>query len=266
MALLGGGTIARSVAEAAARGRFGGLRIIGVAGASTAPSKRVQDVAAMLRVPAVGPDEVLGMQPDWVLEAASVSAAREIMIPALDRGVKLVVMSIGALADPTLLDEITRRRALGHSVVTPPGAIGGLDAISAMNALGELEMVELATTKAPAGLHGAPFLKAAGIRLPTDSRRMVFRGSAREAIAGFPSNVNVAVALALAGIGLDRTSVELHSDPETTFTVHHIRARGSAGEVEITLRNRPHPANPRTSWLAALSAIDAVHRVVTEYS
>lgn len=264
VALIGGGTIARSVAEAAASGHLEGVHFVSVAGSAVPASKRVQDVAKILQVPVVDFAGTLAGRPTWVLEAAGVRAAREIVIPCLENGVNVVMMSVGALADDGLRNELRQRRVLGTKVRTPAGAIGGLDAIAALNALGDLHSVELETTKAPAGLAGAPFFAGAGARPDPDVARTVFRGTAREAIAGFPSNVNVAVALGLAGLGLDETMVEIRSDPAAAVTTHRIRARGAAGELEVTLRNLPHPSNPRTSWLAALSAIDALRRIALE--
>lgn len=264
VALIGGGTIARSVAEAAAEGHLEGVRFVSVAGSTVPTSKRVQEVARILQVPVVDFTGTLAGKPTWVLEAAGVRAARELVIPCLENGVNVVMMSVGALADDALRNELRQRRVLGTKVRTPAGAIGGLDALAALNALDELRSVELITTKAPAGLEGAPFFSSTSMRLDPVLAQTVFRGTAREAIVGFPSNVNVAVTLALAGLGLDETLVEIRSDPAASFTTHRIRARGAAGELDVTLRNLPHPSNPRTSWLAALSAIAALRRIGLE--
>lgn len=90
---------------------------------------------------------------------------------------------------------------------------------------------------------------------------MLFEGPAREVIAKFPKNVNVAIALSLAGLGADRTMVRLIADPAVDRNTHQIYARGAAGEIEFTSRNVPFPENPRTSYLAALSAIALLRRL-----
>jgi aspartate dehydrogenase len=92
-------------------------------------------------------------------------------------------------------------------------------------------------------------------------KTVIFEGSAREVIARYPKNVNVAVALSFAGIGPDRTKVSLLADPGISRNTHHITARGAAGEIEFTSRNVPFPENPATSYLAALSAVSLLRRI-----
>ncbi len=144
----------------------------------------------------------------------------------------------------------------------PTGAILGLDVVRAL-ARGAVEEARIVTRKGPRGLAGAPYLVAKGIdplalREPT----LVFSGTAREAIAGFPANVNVAVALSLAGVGIDRTICEIWVDPAEASNVHRIEVRASGTDVTMTIAGKPDPANPRTSGMTALSAVDALRRLV----
>nr|MDQ3023395.1 DUF108 domain-containing protein [bacterium] len=94
-----------------------------------------------------------------------------------------------------------------------------------------------------------------------DVETVLFEGSARDVIARYPKNVNVAVALSLAGIGPDRTRCRLIADPNIDRNTHHVYARGAAGEIEFTSRNVPSPDNPATSYLAALSAIALLKKI-----
>ena len=72
----------------------------------------------------------------------------------------------------------------------------------------------MVTRKPPNGLEGAPYLVERGITLKDlKEPRKIFDGSAREGARGFPANVNVAAALSLAGIGPDRTRLEIWADP-----------------------------------------------------
>jgi aspartate dehydrogenase len=120
----------------------------------------------------------------------------------------------------------------------------------------------MVTRKPPAGLMGAPLLAQRNISL-TDLREplLVFAGSAREAIAGFPANVNVAVALSLAGIGPDRTRVEIWADPSVTHNTHSIILTSDSSDLSMTIQNIPTPENPRTGRITALSALAALRRL-----
>jgi aspartate dehydrogenase len=91
----------------------------------------------------------------------------------------------------------------------------------------------------------------------------VFAGSAREAIAGFPANVNVAVALSLAGIGPDRTHVEVWADPAVTRNTHTIKVRSNSADLTMTIENIPSEENPRTGMITPLSALAALRRLTS---
>lgn len=200
-------------------------------------------------------DRLLGV--DLVVEAASQAAVREYAIEVLRADCDLVTVSVGALADRTL-----RKRVIGaaeetnQTVFVPSGAIAGLDAIKAAQS-GGLESVSLTTTKHPDGLIGAPYLEDIDVHEYTEPT-VVFEGSAAEAAEGFPSNINVAMALSLAGIGPERTTVRIIADPNEQNNVHRIAATGAMGEIETTVRNNPSPSNPKTSYLAILSAIESL--------
>lgn len=193
---------------------------------------------------------------DLVVEAAGQEVVREYAIDILRADCDLVTLSVGALADRTLREQVvTAAEEMNRTVCVPSGAIAGLDAIKA--ASGDLESVSLTTTKPPAGIKGAPYLKAQDIDVHEFTEpSVVFEGSAAEAAEGFPSNINVALALSLAGIGPKRTTVRIVADPNEQNNVHRITATGAMGEIETTIRNSPSPSNPKTSYLAVLSVIE----------
>lgn len=269
LALLGAGGIGDLVADALERGRLPGVRVVAVAGA-TAASASAAALAERLGTRTVAPDALPDLRPDWVLEAAGADAVRAHLPPLWRAGVATVVMSLGALLDPDVERAHDAARAAGVPVVLPSGGIAGLDAIRAMAATGGLRRVRITTTKAPRALRGAPHLVDHGIDLPDDRAVAVFEGSAREAARGFPANVNVAVALALAGLGPDRTVVVVRSDPSARFNQQRIEAEGDEALLDLLIQTKPSPTNPRTSYLAAASAVaslrEASLRVVSAHA
>ncbi|NWG36021.1 aspartate dehydrogenase [Nitrososphaera sp.] len=194
---------------------------------------------------------------DVVVEAASQEAARKFAKPVLDAGRDLLVMSVGALADRELLASLQSSKG---RVYIPTGAIAGIDAIRAVKHL--LDSVTLTTTKAPKALAGAPFFETSSIRLDEIKKStVIYEGPAADAVKKFPANVNVAAVLSLAGIGFDRTKVRIVADPAYTTNQHEITATGSFGKFQFTVNNVPSPGNPKTSYLAVLSAIECLRSV-----
>lgn len=133
--------------------------------------------------------------------------------------------------------------------------------LAAARALGDLERVTHRTTKHPLGLNTAPYVVERGLlREPLTEPFVVYRGPAREAVQHFPQNVNIAAAVSLAGIGFDRTQVEIVADPSISRSVHEIHAEGRFGSFTLRFENAMDPGNPRTSRLAGLSAVAALQR------
>lgn len=198
---------------------------------------------------------------DLLVECASQEAVRDCAEMALEAGKDLLIMSLGALMEEPLWERLNRLAAARSRVIhLPSGAIGGLDLVRAAG-MGKLQEVSLTTTKNPSALAGAPFFLLRGID-PRGIRGRVelYEGSAREAVKLFPANVNVAAALSLAGIGGEKTRVKIVADSGVRENIHEIRVKGDFGEASITVTNVPHPENPRTSTLAALSALEALRR------
>ena len=152
-------------------------------------------------------------------------------------------------------------RRTGARILVPTGALLGLDAVRAA-AEGKIASVRMVTRKPPAGLAGAPLLRELNINLDgLKEPRRVFEGSAREAIAGFPANVNVAVALSLAGIGPDQTRVEIWADPTVARNTHTISVISDSADLTMRIENIPSEENPRTGRITALSALAALRRL-----
>jgi aspartate dehydrogenase len=168
-------------------------------------------------------------------------------------------LSVGQLLGHMHLVDEARRT--GARILVPTGALLGLDAVRAV-AEGPVESVTIKTRKPPKGLAGAPYLVANNISMDgVTAPMLVFKGSAREAIKGFPANVNVAVALSLAGIGPDRTTIEIWADPGVTRNTHTIEVKAEASDLTMTIANVPSVENPATGKVTALSAIAALRRL-----
>jgi aspartate dehydrogenase len=190
---------------------------------------------------------------DFLVEAAVAAAVPDVVRTAAKHGVDCLIMSLGGLMlNPDLFGVAQQGNIL---ICQPSGAICGLDGIrSAMQA--GLDSVTLTTRKPPAGLKGAPYLVNNGISLEGLTEPfVVFDGSALDAVKAFPANVNVAAALSLAGIGPERTKVRVVADPAATTNSHEITAIGPFGELRAMTNNLPSPNNPKSSYLASLSAI-----------
>ena len=218
--------------------------------------------ASLKSKPRVLPLEELVEASNFVVEAAAQSAVREVAIAALSKSRSVMIMSVGALADKELLETI-RTMAKEHccSIYLPSGAIGGLDAVKAAS-ICKIDSVTITTRKPRDGLRGAPVIVRNNIDVdsmtePTE----IFSGPAAVAIKEFPANVNVAASLSLVGIGFERTLVRVVVDPTIKRNIHEISVRGEFGELHTVVENVPARSNPKTSFLAALSAIATLRQV-----
>ena len=211
-------------------------------------------------VPVVALGELPGLA-DIVVECAPAKVFREVAEAAVDAGRILMTLSCGQLLDH--MDLVDRAKRTGARIVVPSGALLGLDAVRGA-AEGKIASVTMITRKPPNGLEGAPHLVENGIDVSNlTAPKLVFDGSARDAVRGFPANVNVAVALSLAGIGADRTTIQIWADPGVTRNTHRIRVDADSVRFEMTIENLPSPENPRTGMLTGLSTIAALRGLVS---
>ena len=209
-----------------------------------------------------GLDEVFD-EVDLVIECASQAAVREFLIPALRKGKDVMILSVGALlCDPDLREEIERiSKEGGCKVYIPSGAIAGIDGLKS-GAIAGIQSVELTTRKPPRGFQGNAYVKERGIDLSSITEaQTLFSGSANEAVKHFPENINVAASLSLAGIGPEATRVKIVADPAAKKNKHEIEVKGGFGELFVRVKNVPSIRNPKTSYLAALSAIATLKRI-----
>ena len=201
---------------------------------------------------------------DLIVEAASQDAVRDNVLTILQNKKDLMIMSVGALLDESILDIILEGcQDFKKSVYLPSGAILGLDGIRAVKA--ELESVTLVTTKNPKALKGAKFFETSDVNLDKITKPItIYDGIAREAVRLFPANINVAALLSLAGLGSEKTKVRIVADPNTDKNTHEIIAQGRFGKFSIKVENVPSESNPKTSKLAILSAIECLRTICNQ--
>jgi aspartate dehydrogenase len=258
VAVVGLGAIGLAVAKGLDKG-IPGLDLIAVTDRDL--DRATAKVANFKAPPAVGTLESL-WRADVIVEAAGASVLPGVVDVAIRHQRLVLACSVGALLTDTSLVERAARG--GTRIIVPSGALGGLDAVRAAAEGGEVHSVTIATRKPPAALAGAPYIREQAIDLDAIAEsRCIFRGTAREAAAGFPANLNVAAALALAGIGPDRTLVEIWADPEAQRNVHTVTLDSAAVRLSLTIEGLPSPGNPRTSQLTYLSVLATLRGLVS---
>ncbi len=258
VAIGGFGAIGKAVAQRLDQG-IEGLALAAVSARDMARAEAA--MADFARPVAVVPLGRLWQEADIVVECAPAHLLREIAEPALAHGRIVMVLSCGALLDNFDLVELARRH--GGRILVPTGALLGLDAVAAA-AEGGISKVHMVTRKPPGGLAGAPYLEQHHIAIDGLSEaKRVFAGNAREAARGFPANVNVAAALALAGIGPERTTIEIWADPGVSRNTHRIEVEADAARFSLQIENVPSAENPKTGRLTALSVVAALKKLVS---
>lgn len=257
VAIAGLGSVGRAVAQAV-DSRLTAYRLVAVSAGRRQPAL---DFVAELRaaVQVVGVEE-LADHADIVVECAPAAVFRDIAAPVVEGGKTLVVLSAGALLD--CWDLVDAAERYGAQILVPSGAMLGLDGLQGV-AQGTVHSVRMVTRKPLEGLRGAPYLDEHGIDLADVNEPVrLFKGTAREAIVGFPANLNVAVALSLAGVGPDRTLLEVWADPSLDRNTHVIEVDADSAHLQFSIANVPSD-NPKTGRLTALSVVALLHKLAS---
>ncbi|MCC7518421.1 MAG: aspartate dehydrogenase [Verrucomicrobiae bacterium] len=212
-------------------------------------------------VPEVLPMESVPVHCDLIIEAANGKVVRNLVPKALDMGRDVIVMSVGGLVE-IYEEAFALARRKNANLWIPSGAVAGIDGLEAAMT-GGVTSVCLTTRKPPAALEGAPYLAEKGL-CPDGlaEETVIFEGSARDAIRGFPQNVNVAATVSFAGLGLDQTRVRVVTGPGISTNSHELEVEGAFGRMTTRTDNVPSPQNPKTSYLAVLSACAMLNEIL----
>jgi len=259
LAVAGLGAIGMRVAQAVDAGNVDGMQLVAVsANDKERAAQRISDfneppeVMVLTQLPEVA---------DVIVECAPAAIFSELAAASIARGRCLMPLSVGALLNHS--DLIEQAKETGAKIIVPTGALIGLDTVRAM-AVGTIHSVTLQTRKPPGGLAGAPHLLNNGIDISNLTEPLcVLRGTARDAAQGFPANVNVAAALALAGIGPEKTQVEVWADPTIGRNIQSVTIVSDSGEATMTMNNIPSDENPRTGRIVANSVIATLQRMTS---
>jgi aspartate dehydrogenase len=247
--VIGLGAIGRRVCQALDDG-IRGLELVG------ATARNRNSAEAFLRTLSAKPpflplDELIDGS-DLLVEASTQAHLAEIAPTALGRGKDLVVLSCGGLIGRP--DWVALAAANHCRILVPSGAVAGLDGVKGAH-VGAITAVTMETRKPPHGLAGAPWVVEKRIDLDAITEEtLIFEGPAIEACRAFPANVNVVAALALAGVGPERTAIKIFAVPGLDTNQHRISVEGEFGALRIEVDNVPSE-NPRTGRLSYLSTI-----------
>ena len=255
LAIAGCGKLGSIVARAAASGLLPGYELTGVFSRTAAKAEAVATMMAeagrKCRV-AGSIEELLAMQPDFLVEAASPAALREWALPALAQGTSVVCLSIGAFADDAFYADAQRTAAQGGSrIYIVSGATGGFDVLQTATLMGGAE-AEFFNEKGPDALRSTPVYDDT---LQTE-RRTVFGGTASEAIKHFPTKVNVTVAAARASVGPNALNVKIQSTPGFKGDTQRVEIRNSQVRAVIDVYSA-------TAEIAAWSVVSTLRNIAS---
>ena len=260
IAIAGLGAIGKAIAVTLAKGSVPGVVLTAV---SAKNHEKAQQFVSTLGVPV----KVLNLsqlepEADLVIECAPAALLPDIATPFLKAQKQVIVLSVGALLfNQGLIDLATQEGGIIH---VPTGALIGLDAVIAA-AEGKIHSVRMVTRKPPNGLTGAPHLLENNISVEglTEPKK-VFEGNARAAAKGFPANLNVVVALALAGVGPENTLLEIWADPTVVRNTHSIVVDSDSAKFTMTMENIPSE-NPKTGRIVAPSVIALLRKMQSSF-
>lgn len=262
--IIGCGAIGGFIARSVDRGAVPGVEVRALYDRNLYKSERLASELRCRPRVARSFEELLSFEDvDLVVEAASQEAVRMYALQVLRSGRDLMVMSVGALVDGRLLSGLRREAELrGRRVYLPSGAILGLDGLKAASQAG-IRRVTLTSRKPPRAFEGYRYLEERGVDVRrVEKPTLIFEGPASQACRLFPASVNIASTVSIAGVGPEKTWVRIYVDPTVDRNVHELEVEGEFGRFTVKTFNLPTPSNPKTSFLAALSALSTLRSIV----
>ncbi len=256
--IVGCGTIGRELAQAIDR-EIKEAQLVALADID---GEKARELANSLKEkPEILSLDELVKRSDLIIEAAAKDVVPSLAKKVINQGKDIMIMSVGGLLGNENIFTLAKEKDC--KIYLPSGALAGLDGVKSAS-IGRIDSVTLTTHKPPEGLKGAPYIIKNKIDLDAITEEtIIFEGSANEAVGGFPKNVNVSAALSLAGIGAEKTRVRIIVDPGTKRNIHEIEVKGEFGKLVSRTENLPSPKNPKTSYLACLSAIATLKGIVS---
>lgn len=257
--IIGCGTIGSKIAEHIDKNLKGKAKLVAIFDVDVKKAERFS--GKLTTKPKVASAESLIRSVDLVIEAASAKVSGDITKKALNAGKDVMVMSTGGLLKNyrSLFALAEKKKA---NIYLPSGAICGLDGLKGAK-FSKIQKVTLTTKKPPKGFEGAPYVVRNNIDLGRiNNDRVLFEGDAFEAMESFPANINVAATLSLCGIGPKKTAVRIVASPSINRNIHEVEVEGAFGKLVARTENVPSPGNPRTSYMAVLSAIATLEGVL----
>lgn len=193
---------------------------------------------------------------DFIVEAIASNETTKIIQQVVGAHKGILIMSVGKVLDIPHLFRLAEKTKT--TVLIPSGAIAGLDVIKAVGA-NNITRISLTTRKPPSSLSQTDHLSQKGIFInKIKNETVIFDGSVDRSIALFPRNINVAAALALASGARKKIRVRIITSPKFRLNSHEITVEGKFGSLSTHTHNLPCPDNPKTSYLAVLSALQTL--------
>ena len=188
-----------------------------------------------------------------IIDCAPKEAFRDIATQCINKERKLITVSGSGILDNLDLEELAKTK--NSQIILATGAILGLDALRAASE-SNINSVTMTTRKPPNALSNAPFVINNNIELNNLLEpKLIFKGSATDGAKAFPANVNVAAAVGLAGIGANKTKLEIWADPNLKRNTHKVQVDSDSAIFEMSIQNVQTPENPGTGKITGLSVI-----------
>lgn len=253
IALLGAGAIARTICQKIEKR----IEIVSVVDIDKESASKLAEEFSIPHFSTEINDILSDPSIELVVEAASQKAVLDNVLNIINAGKNILIMSISAFAFEGLYEDVINAANKNNcKVYMPSGGIVGIDGLKSVRHLAY--NVELITTKNPKSLAGSKSMSGTPVE-ETTGRCTVFYGTAREAAKAFPKNINVCALLSIAGIGFDKTMVRIVADPSVERNCHEIIVEGSFGKMSTKTENVPDVNNPKTSYIASLSAVALIN-------